>query len=93
MYVELCVKFMFNTYLWNQKLQPDSHNTAWSLSWTSLWQLPHGYIGGAFGFCGLNTIGWSWGYICNNIIIFILKIKLGTFVTFLLNQNVFILNV
>ena len=24
--------------------------------------MPHGYIGGAFGFCGLNTMGCPGGY-------------------------------
>ena len=49
---------------WNQKLQPDSHMIASSLSpCTSRWHTPHGYIGGAFGFCGLNIIGVLGGYI------------------------------
>ncbi len=49
---------------WNQKLHPLSHIRPSSLSpWTSLWQTPHGWIGGAFGFCGLKIIGWLGGYI------------------------------
>lgn len=50
------------TNLWNQKLQPDSHKIAWSLSWTSLWHTPQGYIGGALGFWILKTFDLSVGY-------------------------------
>ena len=36
------MKKVNQSYRWNQKLQPDSQRMAWSLSWTSLWQVPQG---------------------------------------------------